>query len=74
MSLEPVEVIVRGGADFGKTSLARFIKEHLRELGYRKVQVVSDPPPTQGKVEFAERLRRNMADRPVHIRVEIIGR
>jgi tRNA uridine 5-carbamoylmethylation protein Kti12 len=70
--LDPVEVIVRGRPNTGKTSLARFIEEELRKIGYRSVRVVSDTPPMANKPEFAERLRRNMAERPVHIRVELL--
>jgi phage terminase large subunit len=72
MSLDPVEIVVRGGHDTGKTSLAQFIKEALRELGYRRVQVVFDSPPSQGKQDFADRLKRNMREREVHIKTELV--
>lgn len=74
MKLEPVEVIIRGKHNVGKTTLAHIIKMCLEENEYRDVKV-SDVPalPAEQKETFSERFNRNRELRPVHIKVEVIS-
>lgn len=71
--IAPLKVVVRGRHDSGKTTVAHLIKAALEEAGFKLVGPVKDAKslPDGEKPSFAERLRRNMVLRPVHITVEL---
>lgn len=67
-----LEIIVRGRADSGKTTVASILREHLTDSGFSKITFEDVPSPNPlDKSPFPERLARNM-NRPIRIRVELI--
>lgn len=70
--LEPLDIIVRGRHDSGKTTVANLIKMCLEESGFVDV-VVRDVPPLSPdqKEDYSRRLERNRS-RPVRITVELV--
>ena len=69
MSLEPVEVIILGPHNTGRTTLASLIKMFLEENGYRDVKIVdTEPLPADQKPSFWDRFQKNR-ERPVIIKV-----
>lgn len=72
-SLPPLEIVVRGGHDMGKTTVASLIKMFLEENGFRKVVLRDvEPLPAEQKADFMSRFMRNRDLRPVHIIVELV--
>lgn len=71
--LEPLQIVVRGKHDTGKTTVANLIKMFLEENGFRYV-VLKDIPllPSEQKADFMSRFMRNRDLRPVHIAVELV--
>jgi pantothenate kinase-related protein Tda10 len=71
--LEPLQIIVRGPHDAGKTTVASLIKMFLEENGFRKVTLSDVPPlPSDAKADFMSRFMRNRDLRPVNITVELV--
>lgn len=67
----PLQIVVRGPHDSGKTTVANFIKMYLQDEGFADVVVRDVPPlPQHLKEELSERLRRNK-ERPIRIAVEL---
>jgi hypothetical protein len=67
----PLQIIVRGAHDTGKTTVANFIKMFLLDEGFSDVVVKDVPPlPQDMKAELSERIRRNK-ERPIRITVEL---
>lgn len=67
-----LEIVIRGRADTGKTTVASLLREHLLDSGFTKVTFEDVPSPNpQDKSPFPERLARNM-NRPIRIRVELV--
>lgn len=70
-NLEPLEIVVRGKHDTGRTTVASLIKMFLEENGFRRVTVKdTEPLPSEEKDKFMNRFMRNR-ERPVHIIVEL---
>lgn len=70
-ALRELQVVVRGGHDSGKTTVANLIRMALEDAGFRDVRVIDVPPlPQEQKEDFLTRLNRNRG-RPVRIRVEL---
>lgn len=70
--LHPLQIVVRGPHDAGKTTVANFIKMFLEDEGFADVVVRDVPPlPQHLKAELAERIRRNKK-RPIRISVELV--
>lgn len=68
----PLEIVVRGPHDSGKTTTASLIKMFLEENGYQHVQLKDLPPlPNDQKPDFMSRFSRNRELRPVTITVEL---
>ncbi len=68
--MKPVQIIIRGEHDTGRTTLASFIKMTLEENGYRNVRTTdTEPLPHDRKAPWFERFMRNR-ERPIHIIVE----
>lgn len=71
-NFDPVEVVIRGPHDSGKTTLANLIKMWLEENGYRDIEVCDLEPLSQDqKPAFMDRFTRNRDLRPVVIRAEL---
>jgi Flp pilus assembly CpaF family ATPase len=71
-ALAPLEIVVRGGHDAGKTTVASLIKMFLEENGFRHVEMRDVAPlPADQKADFMSRFMRNRDLRPVHIVVEL---
>lgn len=65
--LEPLEIIVKGNHDTGRTTVSSFIKMALEENGFRFVKVEDTLPlPAGEKPAFMERFMRNR-ERPAVI-------
>jgi predicted GTPase len=71
-ALEPIEIVVRGRHDTGKTTVASLIKMFLEENGFRHVVLRDvEPLPADQKADFMSGFMRNRDLRPVHILVEL---
>lgn len=71
-TFEPLEIVIRGKHDTGKTTMANLIRMYLEECGYQHVSVKDTPPlPNEDKPPFMDRFSRNRHRRPVHISVEL---
>ena len=69
--MDILEIIIRGPHDSGKTTVASLLRDALKELGFREVQLQDTPPlPPDKKDSFSIRLGRTLR-RPVRIRVEL---
>lgn len=70
-NLEPLQIIIRGKHDTGRTTIAALLKEALEVSGFALVSITdTEPLPPDEKPEFAARLSRNLK-RPIRISVEL---
>ena len=69
--MDGVEIIIRAPHNTGRTTLARFIEEKLKNEGYLDVTLKdTEPLPEDQKERFPNRMFKNM-EKPVVIKVEL---
>jgi len=72
MKTDGLEIIIRGAANSGKSTTAKFVEMALQEEGYVDVRLEDLPPSTTDKRKWKDR-RQDTLKRPVTIRVELVG-
>lgn len=70
MAQAPVEIIIRGQHDTGRTTIGILFRQFLQDTGFADVEMV-DTPPIDDKSSWPDRFERNKM-RPIRIKVETV--